>query len=143
MFVVNRPNSADLQLAGRLLAYEQAAGSGDVDATTAAVRVYEKLIAHLAPLVGALGVNALLARSVKLTQGELASSAEVSVLEGSPNLREWLKVQDPAVVAEASAAVFGTFFALLTAFIGERLTTQLLRSAWPKLEEPASSETKK
>ncbi|HEX6274059.1 MAG TPA: hypothetical protein VFZ53_13515 [Polyangiaceae bacterium] len=64
------------------------------------------------------------------------------MLEGSSKLREWLETGDAAAVAEDAAVVFGTFFALLTRLIGERLTTQLLRNAWPTLEEPAPSETK-
>ena len=31
---------------------------------------------------------------------------------------------------------FDTFLSLLTTFIGERLTTQALRNAWPDLVEP-------
>jgi hypothetical protein len=35
---------------------------------------------------------------------------------------------------EASAALFGAFFGLITTFIGERLTTQALRNVWPTIE---------
>jgi hypothetical protein len=54
-----------------------------------------------------------------------------------------LQAQDPAVATESAAALFGTFFALITAFIGERLTTQILRRAWPTIEETAPRETEK
>ena len=141
---MNRPSAAELTLAKRLLAYETAAGRDDEGATTAAGRVHDKVITHWAPLVGAAGVHALLARSVKLTARlELAPFAEVSVLEGATKFREWLETQEPEVVAESAAVVFGTFFALLTTLIGERLTTQVLRKAWPTLEAAEPNETKR
>ena len=43
---------------------------------------------------------------------------------------------------DAAAILFGTFFELLTTFIGERLTPQVLRSAWPTIEETAPTENK-
>jgi hypothetical protein len=123
-----------------LLAHEGAAGTAD--ATTAAGRVYDKLHAHMAPLVGVAGVQLLFVRSAKLTQGEFAWLSEVSILEGSTKLRERLQAQDPAVAPESAANLFGTFFALVTTFIGERLTTQIVRRAWPTLEETAPMEGK-
>lgn len=122
-----------------MLVQEGAAGGAD-ECAKAAERVYEKLHAHLAPLVGSAGVQALLARSVKLTHAEF-SFLEVAVLEGSSKLRERLKAQDPVVAMESSATLFGTFFTLMTTFIGERLTTEALRRAWPMIEETAPRET--
>ena len=138
-----RPNPAQMERARRLLAHEGAAGSVDKHVTTAAGRVYDQLQAHLAPLVGDAGVQLLFVRSAKLTQGEFAFLAEVPIFEGSTKLRECLQAQDPAVGTESAAALFGTFFALITTFIGERLTTQVLRRAWPTIEETAAEETKK
>jgi hypothetical protein len=43
-----------------------------------------------------------------------------------------LERQHPAVATEGAAAVFATFAGLLVTFIGEPLTTGLLRKAWPK-----------
>ena len=124
-----------------MLVQEGAAGGAE-ECAKAAGQVYEKLHAHLAPLVGSAGVQALLARSVKLTHDEF-SFLEVAVLEGSPKLRERLKAQDPVVAMESSATLFGTFFTLITTFIGERLTAQLIRSAWPNFDETAPTEKKK
>jgi hypothetical protein len=122
-----------------LLAYEGAAGSAD-ECATAAGRVYEKLEARLAPLLGSAGVQALLVRSARLAQGDFPLLA-VAVPEGPTKLRECLQAQDPAVATESAAALFGNFFTLLTTFIGERLTTQVLRGAWPTIEEMAPRET--
>ena len=127
---VNNPSPEQMDRARRLLAHE---GAG---------RVYDKLHAHLAPLVGAAGVQALLARSAKLAQGEFACLS-VAVVEDSTRLRDCLRSQDPTVAAESAAALFATFFALITVFIGERLTTQVLRTAWPTIEELARTENEK
>jgi hypothetical protein len=139
---VNRPTPAQVERARRLLAHEGAAGSAD-DCATAAGRLYDKLHAHLAPLVGAAGVQLLFVRSAKLAQGEFARLAGVAILEGSTKLRECLQAQDPAVATESAAALFGTFFALIATFIGEPLTTQVLRGAWPMIEETAPKEIRK
>ncbi len=127
--------SAHLETAKRLLAYEGAASSAD-ECASAAGRVYDKLQDHLAPLLSSAGVEALFVRSVKLTHREFPF-LEVALREGSTKLRERLRAQDAAVAAESAEALFGTFFALVTTFIGERLTTQALRSAWPTIEEMA------
>lgn len=106
----------------------------------AAGRVYDKIHAHLAPLLGSAGVRALLGRSIKLSQSRF-SFLEAASVESSTKLRECLQAQDAAVATESAAAVFGTFLALLTIFIGERLTTQALRRAWPTIEEMAPNTT--
>jgi hypothetical protein len=133
-----RPNPTQMERARRLLAHEGAADSAD-ECATAAGRVYDKLHAHLDPLVGVAGVHALLARSAKLLHGEF-SFLEAAILE-SRTLRECLRAQDPAIATESAAALFGTFFTLITTFIGERLTTQVLRRAWPTIEETGPTET--
>jgi hypothetical protein len=103
-----------------LLAHEAAAGNANEPAATAAGRVYDKIHDHMAPLVGDAGVELLFARSAKLAHG----LAEISILEGSTQLRERLQERDPPLAPESAEALFGTFFALITTFIGERLTTR-------------------
>jgi hypothetical protein len=125
------------------LAHEGAPGNADGGAATAAGRVYDKLQAHLAPLIGATGVQSLLVRSAKLAQGDFSGLAEVSIFEGSTQLRERLQAQESAVTTESAAALFATFFALLTTFIGARLTAQVLRRAWPMIEQTPPTETMK
>jgi hypothetical protein len=134
-----RPSPAQLERARRLLAHEGGTGSAK-QSTAAPGRVFDKLHAQLAPLVGVAGVHMLLVRSAKLAGGELAQVAELPIVEGARKLRERLQ-GDPAVAAEA-AALFGTFLTLLTTFIGERLTTQVLLNAWPSIEDTAPGDTK-
>jgi hypothetical protein len=123
-----------------LLAHEGAAGSGD-ECAAAAGRVYDQLDARLAPLLGSAGVQALLVRSARLAQDDFPFLGAAAVPEGSTKLTECLRAQDPAVAIESAAALFAYFFTLLTTFIGERLTTQALRGAWPMIEELAPRET--
>jgi len=132
---MNRPGPAHMERARRLLVYEREAGGAE-DFAAAAGQVYDKLHAHLAPLVGASGVEALIARSMKVTHSEFPF-LEVPIREGSTKLRECLRAQEPAVAAELATALFATFFALIARFIGDRLTTQALSSAWPTIEETA------
>lgn len=128
-------------LATALLAHEGAAGDAEARGH-AAGRVYDKLHAHLAPLLGKTGVELLLVRSAKLVQGELAFLSESSILGGADDLRDRLRQPAPALALESATDLFANFFGLLMNFIGERLTNQILRTAWPTLDAvPAAEKT--
>jgi hypothetical protein len=132
------PDEAQFARAKRLLAHEGASSGSSEDCALAAGRVYEKLNARLGPLLGAAGVRALFARSAKLASRDRSAVAGVGLLESSTTLSAFLQALEPAVAHEAAEALFGTFLSLTTTFIGERLTLQALRSAWPTIEEPGS-----
>ena len=140
---MSRPNARQRERANRLLASEGAPWSSSEECAAAAWRVYEKINARLAPLLGLAGVQALFARSARLTQAEVPSLAEVATPEGLTRLGPCLQALAPAVAADAAATLFGTFLELMTTFIGERLTVLVLRSAWPEIEEMPTRETKK
>ena len=137
---MNRAGLTTLETSRWLLAHEGAGDSAHAWATAAA-RVYDKIHAHLDPLLGFAGVQALLVRSARLARGEFAC-LEVAALGDSTKLCEYLQAQDLAVASGSAVALFDKFFALITAFIGERLTSQVLRSAWPTFDEKESGETK-
>jgi hypothetical protein len=131
---------AQTERARLLLEHEKAEGASDD--VLAAGRVYEKLHDHLAVLLGSAGVHALLVRSAKLAR---AQHPFLDDIDSSTALCTCLQRQSAAVAGEAAAALFGAFLTLITTFIGERLTTQVLRHAWPTIEEilrGASGETK-
>lgn len=128
---------AQLRRAALLLLHEGAKGGAE-EAAIAAGRVYDKLEAHLAPLLGQAGVRALFVRSVDLSRLAFPF-LEASVVESSTPLRACLRRKDAAVAEASAAALFGTFFTLLSTFLGDRLTTQALRRAWPTLDEMAPS----
>src|SRR5664279_951134 len=134
---MSRPSATQMEKVKRLLASEGAPWSSSEECAAATWRVYEKLSARLAPLLGSAGVQALFVRSAKLAQPEFAALAEVATPEGLTRLGSCLQALGPAIGAEAAATLFGTFLDLMTTFIGERLTVLVLRSAWPAIEETA------
>jgi hypothetical protein len=140
---MGRTSMGQVERAKRLLAHEGNSGSSSAECAAAAWRLYEKLNARLAPLLGSAGVQALFVRSAKLAQAEVGSLAEVAAPEGMNKLGAVLQALDPADATEVAATLFGTFFELMTTFIGERLTVLVLRSAWPAIEDTAPRETKR
>jgi hypothetical protein len=124
------------QLALRVLARESGAGAGDETLAAAGRRVYDDLARASTPLIGRVGFDALMRRAVHLAQREhawLVDTREPGPADEPPAggmLR--LEHQDPAVATEGAAAVFAAFGGLLVAFIGEPLTLDLLREAWPE-----------
>ena len=125
-----------LRPALRRVLTQDAGTSADAHAVaTAAFRAYERLAQELAPLIGEAGLNAVCARSVHLTQREFSwlAPADSSGPGDAPfaDVRLSLEGQDPAIATDAAIAVLATFGELLASFIGDSLTTRLLRAAWP------------
>jgi hypothetical protein len=119
----------------RILAREAGPGA-DTSATAAAARrVCERFARQLVPLIGDAGVAALCARSLHLTQRTAPGVVPVpaSAHGDAPFalLQLFLEQQPPAAATEAAVAVLATASELLASFIGESLTTNLLREAWP------------
>jgi len=75
---MSKSSATQVEKARRLLASEGAPWSSSEECAAAAWRVYEKLNARLAPLLGSAGVQALFVRSAKLAQTDFASLAEVA-----------------------------------------------------------------
>lgn len=125
-----RPNATQRTWARRVLAAEAVATGVEVRGGEA-LRVYDKLNAQLSPLLGAVGFQALFARSVKLACAA-ESIQEVNLANSSPDgLNAYLRT----LSVDAAEAVFGTLLALMTMFIGERLTMQALLRGWPMIEQ--------
>jgi hypothetical protein len=137
---MNRPSAAQRETARRLLLQEDGGGRSSAERAATAERVYETMVRSLAPLIGALGVGSIFARSVRLASADFPCLAAVTSAQGPADdpgaaLRRCLQEQEPDAVAEIATAVFATFFALLTHFIGERLIMQIIGAAWPIFEE--------
>lgn len=129
----NQPTPEHVALARWLLGHEAAEGGH----ATPAARVYNKLLTQVTPLLGAAGAEMLFVRSAKLTGDGFHVLANVPLLEGEPGLRATLHSADPAVATESATNLFATFLLLMTTFVGERLTAQVLRRAWPMIEARA------
>ena len=150
-------NAALRQLALKVLAQHAGPAAGSRALGAAARRAYDDLARVSAPLIGQVGVDALTGRALHLAQREYPWL--VGTREGTPARTErtpgtppperaegpftqvvvCLKRQDPAVATEAAGVVFATLTRLLVTFIGEPLTTRLLRKAWPDAFSDAST----
>lgn len=90
----------------------------------------------LAQLTGIAGFRSLLSRAVALAKVEVPSLAPVRVgtdgsLEGLDGVHN-----EPGTEAdiEGGTVVVAHLLGLLVTFIGERLTRQLVRDAWPEFD---------
>jgi hypothetical protein len=129
-------NAALRQLALKVLA-QHAGPTFNTDALAAAARrAYDDLAEVSAPLIGQVGVDALTGRALHLAQREypwLVRSRETEQADDPfAQVILCLQRQDHAVATEAAGVIFATFTGLLVTFIGEPLTTGLLRKAWPE-----------
>lgn len=110
--------------------------STGASAVAAAARVtHDDLTAVLAPLISSSGVEALWGRAFDLAQREYPAEErrgdKPAMDEPFAEVTLWLERQSPAAAPAAAAAMFVTFAQLLTALIGEPLTTRYLEKAWP------------
>lgn len=128
--------TAELQrLTLRVLLPTEGDAPGAEALAAAAHRAYDDLARVTAPLIGHIGVAAITDRASHLAQREYPWLARTQVPAHGDgpfdHIVAGLKRQDPVVATAAAAAVFATFIGMLVTFIGEPLTTGLLRQAWP------------
>jgi hypothetical protein len=139
---MREPKPAHLAMARRLLELE-AQGADDDEA--AAGRVFERTFALLSPILGTEGTSALFARAAQLaaarfpTLGDTDLDADRSVAPVQAMVARLRRA--PATSRETAVAVYATLSSLLETLIGERLTSQLLRGAWPT-DDAVEQETK-
>jgi hypothetical protein len=123
------------QLALAVLAQHSESEGTAEGVAAAARRAYDDLAHASTPLIGHIGVDALIARAVHLAQREhpwLPTAPEADQAnEPFTQFINSVSRQTPTMATEGTAAVFATFAGLLVTFIGEALTTSLLRKAWP------------
>lgn len=131
------PSQALRQVIIRLLTEEATQSRDREDVTASVVRVYEQFAYRLAPLIGEIGVEAILNRSAKLTQAEFPFFATNAVVSPGERVRtqlwEALKEQETAMVRKASEALLTKFAALVIKLIGERLAWRLLFNLSPEI----------
>lgn len=126
-------------LAARLLAEER--DSSDSVNEPAAHRVCGKLGALISKLAGAAGYRSLLTRALALAQAKAPELKSVRVspdglLEG---FAEANTGTDTEQLAPGEVAIVAQLLGLLTTFIGEPLTRQLVKEAWPAIAPLTSS----
>ena len=130
---MNRATPQIRDFAGRLIAYD--AREIPASAPPVAFPVPERLRPYLATLMGNGGYRALLLRSLALASAEVSwlGAAQVAAdgtLEGFDELEAQV---DLGGIAGGRVALVAQLIGLLVAFIGEKLTMQLVREVWPSL----------
>jgi hypothetical protein len=128
-------------LALRLLAEEIHTGEGSSDPASA--RVCDRLGALLSKLAGAAGYRSLLSRAVALAQAEAPVLRTLHVLPDGKLLgfHEATEGMDTAELARSEATLVAHLLGLLYTFIGEPLTLQLVKEAWPAITHDLSSDS--
>lgn len=123
--------------AGRLITHEAGGKPSSAKVISAAFHIPEKLRPHLTTLMGNAGYRALLMRSLALAGTEIAWLRIAEVAEDGS-----LQAVDPADAKvssdeqrEGGEVLVAQMIGLLVAFIGEKLTLQLVREVWPKLAD--------
>jgi hypothetical protein len=127
------PNRRRELIFRRILAREAGANADAAGLAVAARRLNEHLARELTPLIGALGVDAIYSRSLHLAQQQYPSLVPGPASNhdnGSISRAEHVLEHQESAVAFA-VAMFSASTELLASFIGEALTTSLLRKAWP------------
>ena len=142
------PEDADLrQMAAEALMHRAGPDADSAALAAAARRASDELARVLAPVMGRLGIDALAGRAVNLVQREYPWLAATHHPEQAEGLFSYFSIslaqQDPAVGAEAAAAVLATFTGLVVRLIGEPLAMRLLRQAWPDAFSAAGTEEKR
>ena len=132
-----------------LLAHSATPGGSAKERATAAGKVYTNLRRALAPVVGEAGVQALFARSLKLTRPEHPCLKEIQLpaeqvehgLQLDVQLFTCLSKREPEAATAIATAVFAVFLRLLTDFIGVGVLRQLATGAFPTDEANGPKET--
>jgi hypothetical protein len=128
-----RSNASLHPVAVSVLALRAGSGADAVAIAAAAGRAYADLTGVLVTLIGPPGVEALTARASHLALLEYPNEQAVGKNADMPfaHIASWLELQDPAVAADAAAAMLSALGGLLVTFVGEPLTMRLLQKAWP------------
>jgi len=122
-------------LTQRLLTYEASAGDTSESVESTILRVYEKLRGNLCLLAGVAGFYSLASRALTLARSEAPSLSAVQVaadgnLQGMSAIEPSTNVKTEAVY-EGGVTLISRLLGLLLIFLGEALTMNLVRDAWP------------
>jgi hypothetical protein len=121
-----------LDLAQRLLAYENARGKTSEPTEFAAFRVCERLRQPVNTFAGVAGFRSLLSRALTLARAKVPALSPVQVaadgsLKGLDELAD-----DTEQDRDGGAILIAQLIGLLLTFIGEGLTLRLVQDVWPE-----------
>lgn len=131
-------------LARRLLVFEAAPENASGPNETIAVQVIEKLRLRLVKFAGVEGFRSLLSRALTLAKADVPFLQRVQIREDG-SLEGFLENLNEEEEAQyAGTVLVARLLELLITFIGEPLTLQLMRDAWPNADwgtQPKTEET--
>lgn len=131
---MNRATPTMRSFARRLIASETKGNKSPGTTPPATFLVIDKLRPHFTTLMGNAGFRALLSRSLALASAEVRWLRAVHVhVDGSLAGMDELAHVEPEQLAEGGVVLIAQLLGLLVAFIGEKLTVQIMRDIWPKL----------
>lgn len=131
---MNNPSPAMRLLAERVIGFEKRAYKSANSAKPLVAVVCEKLQPALGMLMGNGGFRVLLTRALaRATVLESSLQAARVTSEGGLVIESGSTPLDQKKLEAGSIALVAELLGLLTAFIGETLTIQFVREAWPKL----------
>lgn len=131
------PSPQHLELARRIVEQE-AAGSPDPASPAAAIEAAcRRLTGHLADLLGAGGVSALVRRALRLTQRDEPLLSGVTA-SGEPGvcfagLEDSLAGSTDEQAKAAATTILAHMLELLVMLLGEELGMKPIRKLWPRL----------
>lgn len=139
MMTLIPPTTHDL--AERLLAAERDNGEGQDG--SAAGNVCGRLGALLSKLAGAAGYHSLLSRAVALAKAEVPTLATLHVMPDGTliGFYEARARTEKDEFASSEVMLVAQLLGLLMTFIGEPLTLQLVKEAWPAITIDPSSDS--
>ena len=128
----------------RALAKLLIAEEREADDLLSASHACERLGLSLTKVVGPAGFHSLLSRALALSKKEIPALKDVSVLPDG-TLNGPAQKADPAEKVELTSGatvLLAQLLGLLHAFIGEPLTMQLVKEAWPEVTLPLIAPSK-
>lgn len=123
-----------MDLARRILAFDELGDKPSNSKESAVVFVYQKLRMQLCALTGVAGYRALLSRALALAQAEAPGLIVLEV--NADGYMEGPRELDPKTdkdALEGEAILLAQFLGLLLTFVGEAVTLRLLRDVAPNL----------
>lgn len=131
---MNKPTPAMRLLAERVIGFEKRAYKTASSAKPVVAVVCEKLRPELGMLMGNGGFRVLLTRALaRATVLEPSLQAARVTSEGGLVIESGSTPVDQKKLEAGSVLLVAELLGLLTAFIGENLTIQFVREAWPTL----------
>lgn len=134
---MNRATPPLRDIASRIILHESERSRALETDPPAELQIPERLRPHLTTLMGSGGYRALLMRSLALASPGIPWMRSISIsvdgsVEGFIPLVETLSSGE---IYEGKVELGAQLIGLLVAFIGEKLTLQLLGEVWPELAD--------